>query len=355
VSGPGHDGVVRVLAMAPQFGRDLSYLAVDPRVEVLDGLDAYAAELHAEDPSRRPPAVDVAVADREGLLAQADVLLIGAPVLRDLASRMPRLAWAHSTGAGASNYHRSDLWTADRVVLTSGRGTSSPRGIAEWAIAASMFGLRGLDEATRQKHDGRFSKRGYLPAMRTALGSTMGIVGLGGIGRELGRLAQGLGMRVVATRWSIDTPEHDVDGADLVLPADRLLEVAAQSDVLVVCSQLTDETRGLIGRDVLAAMPSHGVLVNVARGEEVDEAALVEAVEGEQIALAVLDVYDGEMDGRPAPAALLSHPRILLVPHMSWAGDAAAADLGRELVADNLRRFLAGEPLRNVIDRARGY
>jgi phosphoglycerate dehydrogenase-like enzyme len=109
--------------------------------------------------------------------------------------------------------------------------------------------------------------------MRTVAGSTMGVIGLGGIGREVGRMAQALGMRVVATRWSIDTPEEDVDGADVVLPAERLLEVAAQSDFLVVCSQLTDQTRGMIDRSVFAAMPSHAVLVNIARGEEVDACA----------------------------------------------------------------------------------
>jgi glyoxylate/hydroxypyruvate reductase A len=191
--------------------------------------------------------------------------------------------------------------------------------------------------------------------MRTVAGSTMGVIGLGGIGREVGRMAQALGMRVVASRWSIATPEHDVDGADVVLPADRLLEVAAQSDVLVVCSQLTEQTRGMIDRSVFAVMPPHAVLVNIARGEEVVEADLVDAINDERIAGAVLDVRDGELEGRTPRPELLQHPRILLTPHLSGMGDSSGGEPGRRLVADNLRRYLAGEPLLNVVDRQRGY
>jgi phosphoglycerate dehydrogenase-like enzyme len=338
--------------MAPGLGADLSYVAIDPALVVLDGNAAFASELHDEDPSGRPPAVDVPRDERDRLFAAADVLVVGYPVLRSIAGRAPRLRWAHHTQAGVSNLHRSDLWTSN-VTLTSGRGVVSARAIAEYAVAAAMFSARGLDEATRQKRDGRFSRRGYR--MRTVEGSTMGVVGLGGIGREVGRIAQALGMRVVATRWSIDTAEEDVDGADLVLPADRLVEVAAQSDFLVVCSQLTELTRGMIDETVLAAMPSHAVLVNVARGEEVDELALLAAVREERIAGAVLDVQEGELEGRPPRAELLEEPRILLTPHLSGMGDTSGPGPGRQLVTENLRRYLDGGPLRNVVDRQRGY
>jgi phosphoglycerate dehydrogenase-like enzyme len=338
--------------MAPQLGADLAYVAVDPRVRVLDGNDALAAERHDEDPGAPAPAGGPDRGERDRLLARADVLVVGYPVPRSLAARAPRLRWAHHTQAGVSNLHRSDLWTS-AVTLTSGRGAVSARAIAEWAVAAALFSLRGLDEAVRQKHDGRFTRRGYR--MRTAERSTLGVVGLGGIGSEVGRIGRALGMRVVATRWSATGPETGVDGADLVLPADRLLEVAAQSDVLVVCSQLTEATRGMVGRAVFDAMPDHAVLVNVARGEEVDEEALVEAVGSGRIAGAVLDVHDGELDGRPPRPELLADPRILLTPHLSGGGDRGGPDAGRALVADNLARFLDGRPLRNEVDRLRGY
>jgi phosphoglycerate dehydrogenase-like enzyme len=343
---------VTVLVMAPWLGTDVSYAAVDPRVVVVDGNAAFASEIHDDDPVGRAPTVEVSREERDRLLREANVLVVGYPVPRSLVGRAPNLRWAHHTQAGVSNVHRSDLWSSD-VMLTSGRGAVAARAIAEYAVAAAMFVARGLDEATRQKRDGRFTRNGYQ--MRTVAGSTMGVIGLGGIGREVGRMAQALDMRVVATRWSIATPEHDVDGADIVLPADRLLEVAAQSDFLVVCSQLTEQTRGMIDRSVFAVMPPHAVLVNIARGEEVDEADLIDAINDERIAGAVLDVRDGELEGRPPRPELLQHPRIVLTPHLSGLGDRSGVEPGRRLVADNLRRFLAGEPLLNVVDRQRGY
>ena len=304
---------VTVLVMAPGFGADLSYVTIDPRVIVIDGNAAFASEVHDQHHYGPAPTVDVPKAERDRALGAADVLVVGYPVPRLLFQRAPRLQWAHHTQAGVSNLHGTDLWSAD-IVLTSGRGTVSTWAIAEYALASALFVARGLDEGTRQKHDGRFTRNDYR--MRTALGSTMGVIGFGGIGREVGRLAQALGMRVVATRWSIETPEADVDGADLLLPADQLLQVAAQSDFLVLCSQLTEATRQMIDRSVFEVMPAHSVLVNVARGEEVDEEALVAALDEERIAGAVLDVHDGELEGRPARPELLQHPRVLLTPHI---------------------------------------
>jgi phosphoglycerate dehydrogenase-like enzyme len=343
---------VKVLVMAPMLGADLSYAAIDPRVVVLDGNAAFASEVYDENPHGRPPATEVSREERDRLLGEAEVLVVGYPVPRSLAGRAARLCWAHHTQAGVSNLHRSDLWSS-AVTLTSGRGAVSARAIAEYAVAAAMFVARGLDEATRQKRDGRFTRRGY--EMRTVLGSTMGVIGLGGIGREVGRMAQALGMKVVATRWSIDAPEYDVDGADVVLPADRLLEVAAQSDFLVLCSQLTEQTCGMIDSSVFAVMPPHAVLVNIARGEEVEEGALLDALNEERIAGAVLDVQEGELEGRPPRPEMVQHPRIVLTPHLSWMGDRSGPDLGRRLVSDNLRRYLDGDPLLNVVDRERGY
>jgi phosphoglycerate dehydrogenase-like enzyme len=147
----------------------------------------------------------------------------------------------------------------------------------------------------------------------------------------------------------------DADGADLVLPAGRILEVAGESDFLVVCSQLTDETRGFINAAVFAAMKPGAVLINVARGEEVDEDALIEAVMAGRIRGAVLDVYDGELAGRPPRPELVELPQILLTPHISGSGDTNVAEPLRRLFAENLRRYLDGRPLLNVVDRARGY
>ena len=293
---------VNVAVIAPILGRDLSFVSdVDARVRVLD------ANFAAPGRWRGPDGQTGGDADRLGvILAQAEVLLFGYPVLDNLAARSPRLLWAHHTQAGVSNLAGTDLWDSD-VTLTSSRGAMAATAIAEYALTAAAHFARGLHEATRQKAAGQFTREGY--AMSSLRGATMGIIGLGGIGRQVARLARAVGLRVIGTRRSVTDALPDADGADLVLPADRMLELAAESDFLVVCSQLTDETRGLINAEVFAVMKPGAVLINVARGEEVDEDALIEAVKAGRIRGAVLDVYDGELAGRRRGRNCSSCPR----------------------------------------------
>lgn len=339
--------VVTVAVMAPTLGGDLSYVTgVDPRVRVLDANDALPAR--GSDAASR-----ATVPERfDDALAAADVLLVGYPVPTRLARRAPRLVWAHHTQAGVSNLLGSDLWTS-AVTLTTSRGAVAVTAIAEYVLAAAAHFARGLHEASRQKGQGIFTGAGY--EMRTLSGATMGILGLGGIGQEVARQARAAGMRVVGTRRSVTSPVRDAGYADVVLPANRILEVAADSDYLAVCSQLTPETRGMVDERVFAAMKPSGVVVNIARGEEVDEDALVAAVSAGRIRGAVLDVYDGELAGRPPRPELLEHPRILLTPHISGGGDTSRGEPVKRLFAENLRRFLAGQPLHNTVDRDRGY
>lgn len=324
---------VNVLIMAPNLGRDLSYVAdVDPRVRVLDG--------------NRPDDDELGK-----LLGEAEVLLLGFPIYPDIARRAHRLQWAQHTQAGVSNLWSSDLWDSD-VTLTSSRGLVGATTIAEYAMAGVFQFARGLDIALAQKQAGEFTRDGYR--MVTLRGATLGVIGLGGIGREVARIALGVGMRVIATRHSITEPQHDVDGVELVLPASGLHEVAAQSDFIVLCSQLTPETRGMIDASVFAAMKPGAVLVNVARGEEIDEDAMVAAVRSGHLRGALLDVFDGE-GSRPPRQELLDTPGIVLTPHLSTRGEPDMDGPVKALFADNLRRYLDGEPLLNLVDRQRGY
>jgi phosphoglycerate dehydrogenase-like enzyme len=339
---------VNVAVIAPVLGQDLSFVSdVDPRVRVFDA--NFAAPGHRAGSDGPAASRSDSLAD---ILAQAEVLLVGYPVPAGLVARSPRLVWAHHTQAGVSNLAGTDLW-ASEVTLTSSRGAVAATAIAEYALAAAAHFARGLHEAARQKAAGRFTRQGYQTL--TLRGATMGIIGLGGIGQEVARLSRAAGMRVIGTRRSVTAALPDADGADLVLPADRILEVAAESDFLVVCSQLTAETEGFINAPVFAAMKPNAVLINVARGEEVDEDALVEAVNAGRIRGAVLDVYAGELAGRPPRPELTRLPQILLTPHISGSGEANMAEPLRRLFAGNLQRYLDGQPLLNVVDRARGY
>jgi phosphoglycerate dehydrogenase-like enzyme len=339
---------VNVAVIAPILGRDLSFVSdTDPRVRVFDA--NFAARGAGAGSGGPASAGSGPLAD---ILARAEVLVVGYPVPDGLAGLSPRLVWAHHTQAGVSNLAGTDLWRS-AVTLTSSRGLVATTAIAEYALAAAAHFARGLHEAARQKTAGQFARGDYQ--MLTLRGATMGVIGLGGIGQEVARLSRSAGMRVIGTRRSVTAPLTDADGADLVLPADRILEVAAESDFLAICSQLTAETDGFIDAAVFAAMKPSAVLINVARGEEVDEDALIDAVSAARIRGAVLDVYAGELAGRPPRPELVALPQILLTPHISGGGDTNMAEPLRRLFAENLRRYLDGQPLRNVVDRARGY
>ena len=261
---------VNVAVIAPVLGRDLSFVSdVHPRVRVFD------ANFAAPGRWTGPSGATTPGAGLAGILAQAEVVLVGYPVPDRLAAMSPRLLWAHHTQAGVSNLTGTDLW-ASEVTLTSSRGAVAATAIAEYALAAAAHFARGLHEAARQKAAGQFTRQGYQ--MLTLRGATMGVIGLGGIGQEVARLSRAAGMRVIGTRRSVTAAAPNADGADLVLPADQILEVAADSDFITVCSQLTAETHGFINASVFAAMKPDAVLINVARGEEVDEDALVDAV-----------------------------------------------------------------------------
>ncbi len=328
-------GGICVLVLAPAFGRDLSFItAVDPSIRVVDG------------------STPAAQAGKAAPVDEAEVLLIGYPVPRDPLRRAPRARWAHHTQAGVSNLHHTDLWTSS-VTLTTGRGFVAPTAIAEYVLAAAAYFARDLHEAMRQKAAGDFTRAGYDPiVLRRA---TMGIVGMGGIGSEVARLARAVGMRVVATRRSTATVEQNVGYADVLLPPGDLSTLAAQSDFVAVCSQLTDETRGMIDARFLKAMKPTAMLVNVARGEVVDEEALVHAIRERRIRGAVLDVYEHEQEGKPPRRELLDLSQVILTPHISSGGDPAVVEQAKLLFTDNLDRFINSRPLLNVVDRKRGY
>jgi phosphoglycerate dehydrogenase-like enzyme len=186
---------------------------------------------------------------------------------------------------------------------------------------------------------------------REISGTTCGIIGMGAIGGETARRARALGMRVLATRRSITARGED-DLAHELLPPSDLGYLLRESDWVVIAAPLTPETRGLIGAEELRQMKPSAVLVNVGRGPIVDEQALIAALRDGVIAGAGLDVFDQEP--LPADSPLWDMENVVVTPHFSSGSDhytTRAADIA----ADNLRRYLAGEPLRNVVDIERGY
>lgn len=288
--------------------------------------------------------------ERDRLLAEAEVILGGWPFPLDLRARSPRLKWFHQRPAGASNLRLGDLWGSD-VTVTTTRGMGSTLAMAEYAIAGLLHFGKDLNRAVDDRVTREFSHRAYRPLLLE--GKTMCVIGAGGIGREVGRLAAALGMRVIGTRRQPEPGAPLPTGFSVLGGADDLDGFLAESDFVAVCCQWTPVTTNLINAKRLAAMKPGVVLVNVARGEIVDETALAEALARGRLRGVVLDVYVGEFERLP-PEALWRDPRVLITPHISGASDENRHG-ATELFCENLRAYLDGAPLRNVIDWERGY
>lgn len=289
--------------------------------------------------------------ERDRLLADAEVILGGWPFPIDLRSRAPRLRWFHQRPAGASNLLTGDLWGSE-VVVTTSRGAGNTLAMAEYAVAGILYFAKGLSRAAADRDAGSFNHRAYRPLLIE--GKTACIVGAGGIGRDVGRLCAALGMRVVGTRRQEPEPGTPLpEGFAELGGAGDLSRFLPHSDFVVICCHWTRETTRLFDKDRFAAMKAGSVLVNVARGEIVDEEALADALERGHLRGAALDVYVGEFEHVP-PARLWSNPDVLITPHVSGASD-DERHRAIDLFCDNLRAYLDGKPLANVIDWERGY
>lgn len=194
---------------------------------------------------------------------------------------------------------------------------------------------------------------------------TVGIVGYGSIGRELARLCQALGMRVLASKRNVKQPaisagEYSPPGTgdpqgeipDRLYPGTAVATMAAESDYLVVTTPLTPQTRHLIDETVLKAMKPGAILINVARGEVVDEKALISALAAERIGGAALDVFEEEP--LPSGSPLWNLPNVILTPHIS-GNSQHYHEKAAELFIENLRRYMDKRPLLNALNRDAGY
>jgi phosphoglycerate dehydrogenase-like enzyme len=331
--------------------------AVDPSVRLVDAGGWFDGEMRATWPAYAAARYLGQNAngagtreERDRLLAEAEVILGTFPFPLDLRARSPRLKWFHQRPAGASNLMVGDLWGSD-VVVTTSRGFGNTLAMAEYALAGILHFAKGFHRAGVDRDARAFDARAYRPLQLE--GKAACIVGAGGIGVDVGRLCAALGMRVVGTRRRPHPGEALPAGFTEIGGPGDLERFLPESDFVVVCCQWTPETTRLFNRDRFAAMKPDSIFVNVARGEIVDEDALAEALERGHLRGAALDVYVGEFERTPPPR-LWSNPRVLITPHTSAVTD---QDRHRaiEVFCENLRAYLDGRPLRNVIDWERGY
>ncbi len=331
--------------------------AVDEGVQVVDARGWFDVECRETWPPwtvhrylRLQPGPARSRQERDQVLAAAEIILGGFPFPLDLRARAPRLRWFHQLPAGASNLVRGDLWGSD-VLVTTSRGYGNTRAMAEYVLASLLHFARGLPQAARDRERHQFDHRAYRPLLLQ--GKTVCIVGAGGIGQEVGRLCAGAGMRVVGTRRRVATDTVLPEGFRRLERPEHLQALLEESDAVVVCCQWTPETTKLIGREAFAAMKPGVILVNVARGEIIDEEALLAALAAGTLRGVALDVYVGEFEHAP-DRRLWDDARVLITPHISGGSD-RPQHRGIDLFCGNLRAYLDGRPLTNVVDWAKGY
>ena len=289
------------------------------------------------------------VASSADALRTADVLVAGisTEVLDplELARAMPNLRWAHTMTAGIGSLADPELVERE-IVVTNASGVYAIA-MAEYVFAALVLLRRGLPELLIARAQHEWSEHGLG---RELAGTQVGIIGFGGIGRRVAMLCAGAGMHVRAIRRR--PTEDDQQAAVHVGPPGELDELLATSDAIVLSASSNRSTQHLIGARELTLMPRHAVLVNVSRGELVDEAALADALRDGAIAGAMIDVTSQE----PLPAAspLWSLPNLWITPHMSGASAESRAR-SLDLLVENLRRYLSAGPgdLVNRVDVAR--
>ena len=324
---PGWNGLRKVVARLDGQDRLTALQAAAPGVEIVavESAEGAAGE----------------IADAQALLGFCN---------EEILSRGAQLHWIQVYSAGIDRcVGNPSLHTGDKV-MTNAQRIASPA-LAETAIALMMALVRGLDLYHANQLRGSWQRDVGLAStdFMELEGRTALVIGLGGIGTQTARRAHALGMRVVATRNSRrEGPEY----VDYVGLADEALKLAREADVVINTAPLTEGTRGMFDAEFFEAMKPTAYFISVGRGASTVTDDLVAALNDGKIAGAGLDVTDPEPlpEGHP----LWTAPRVIITPHT-----AGRSDRGRErlflLVAENLRRYAAGEPLLSVVDIERGY
>ena len=254
-----------------------------------------------------------------------------------------RLRWIQSSAAGLDHCLVPEV-IGSQITVTSASGVLADQ-VAEHGLGLAIACSRRLPLFLEQQRAREFVRR----PTRDLTDATVGIVGLGGVGRRLVEVLRPFRVRILATDFF---PIRKPAGVDFLGGPADLPEVLRQADVLFLCVPLTPQTRGMIDAQALAMLPPGAILVNMARGPLVDENALADALESGYLDSAALDVTPQEP---PAPTSRLwTAPRLIITPHV--AGQSARRiDAMTDFFCDNLRRYLSGEPLRNLVDKTRGF
>lgn len=277
----------------------------------------------------------------------ADIALLGA-FAKEILETAASLKWAHIPWAGVDSL--IDAIRRTPAIVTCGKGVFDAP-MADHVFALLLTLTRQINTFLRYQIAGIWRRETPNSALTDLWGKTMGIVGLGSIGKEVARRASVFGMRVLAVkRRPSAISEEPVDG--LFLSYEGLRLMLPECDVVVITSALTPQTRYLIGKNELASMKRGAILINVARGSVVDEQALAEALISGHLAGAGLDVFENEP--LPPNSPLWHMPNVVITPHVGGLSERTRQRVFERFL-ENLRRFLSGEELLGLVDKEAGY
>jgi len=309
--------------------------AIDERINVYDVSEILPSENKGDNSARER---------MDTLLVETDILC-GFMVPRNLISRAPKLKWAQMLSAGVDRLVGSELWESP-VTMTNVSGVTAVP-ISEYVISLMLMFVKQAPLCFELK-----ARKEWKWLNLTVLRSkTVGIIGLGNIGREVARLAKAFGMEVLATRRTVK-PRARAKYVDQLLPPEQLHQLLEKSDFVVLTLPLTKKTNKLIGEKELSQMKSSAYLINISRGGIVDEPAMVKALEEKRIAGAGLDVFATEP--LPPDSKLWDLDNVIYSPHASGGREDYMIQ-AIDIFIKNLQRYLQGKKLINVIDKKNGY
>lgn len=305
-------------------------------------------ERHLQAIQQAAPDYQLIVADQQtipDLIHQADVFVGHAkvPVDWDRVAKSGRLKFIQSSAAGLDHCLAPSIIESP-VVVCSASGLFADQ-VAEQTLALLLGLLRGIPIFYRQQQKHEFVRRPTADLHRKRIG----IVGLGGNGRRLAQILEPFRVSIRATDYF---PEHKPPQVEELLPHTQLLSLAAWSEILILTLPLNASTLGIIDRKVFSAMPKGSYLINVARGQCVNEQDLIDALESGRLAGAGLDVT--AVEPLPAESRLYDQPNVLITPHVG-AQSGPRYDDSTRLICENLKRYLAGQTLFNIVDKKLGF
>ena len=326
--------------LVEQIRQQVSEVEVIYRPDLL-GQPRYIADHTA--PAERTPEQE---AEWQTLLAQADILFdFDASHREDLADLTPNVKWIQATSAGIGQFVKRMGYAEQRDwIFTTASGVHA-RPLAEFALMAMLMFAKDYEYLQREKkahHWQRYSA--------TELASkTVAIVGLGSIGQEVARLAQAFEMRVIGNRRN---PQRETSHVDQLYGPDDLRQFLSEANFLVLATPHTQETDGMIGQAELALLPQGAIIINIARGQVIDQDALIAALQSGYLRGAALDVFNPEP--LPPDNPLWDMPNVIISPHSASTADTENQKI-TDLFCENLQRYLAGETMLNVLDTEKLY